>query len=90
MSHLIQRTFTIERKNGFLNSESPFPSCEIAKRLTPLQKTLLAEHIIRHYLLHMEREIKTEGENDSAQDESRLYRLALEQAGVRIQIIEKI
>ena len=51
---------------------------------------MLAEHIIRYYLLHMEREIKTETENDSAQDESRLYRLALEHAGVHIQIIETI
>ena len=90
MSHLIQRTFVLNRKNGYLDTESPFPSCEIANRMTPYQRKLLAEHIVRHYLLHMGQEIKTEEGNDRAQDESRLYRLALEHAGVRIQIIEKI
>ena len=80
----------VKVKNGHLDTESPFPSCTIARGMTPLQKEILAEHIIRHYMLLMLRTITTEKENDLAHDESLPYKRALEHAGVHIHLVENI
>lgn len=90
MPHLIQQTYLIEKKAGHLNTESPFPSCEIARRLTPLQKELLAESIISKYLDCMTEEIETEEQNDRAWNEIGPIKQMLIRAGINIQIIEKI
>lgn len=90
MSILIQKTYTIETKNGRIVTAGNFPSCEIASRLSPLQKEMIAEHAIHKYLLFMEQEIRTEQDNDWAQDELKHIADILRHGGVHIQLVEKI
>lgn len=73
-----------------MKSDFPFISCEIASRLTPFQKQVIAEELISRYLLIMESPISTESENDVRQDEMRLIRHFMNAAGLSIQLIEKI